>query len=553
MKIQEFKQMVSSVIYKRGEDYFLNGHVHELKQELHNQWNAIVVGTDDYKVSVQLNNAHFIISSFCDCPFDYEKVCKHQVAVFLSILEAMKQPNQQTFDLHKMLKSMKKTDIIDLVTSVTSDQPSVKELFVDQFIKKDLTMNEATALRTIRQSLSRATRKGFIEWNKTHQALEGTETVLQYVKSLFKDGKNDDHIVRLCIQVLHECAKMSHYADDSYGAIGDRMNICTEFIDRAVDNSFKKWDDQTTESMFNLIIKEMSHQESEVMNDTNMNLFKTCVKFTTSTLYRKKLESILESMIIKEENSSKTYDYIQENLRFLQLKIIIKNDGDKEIESFLTKHVHYSTIREEAIKRAFIQNNPQKVLELCLDGEKSDASFSGLVHRWTIFRYQAYKNMKRTEEMKKLALDLLLDGEYTYFGELKTIIPDDEWPKFVQHILSEFEQKKHQPNIYLEILISEKETQRLLKYCQKNNSAILTCYPHLIKECYNEVVEIFSSYIHSKTEASSNRKQYKKVCKDIKLYKKALGVQSTHELIDELTFLYQKRSALIDELSKVIK
>ena len=85
MKLSNLKAYVPGTLYTRGVDYFKQGHVKNLTEDTPNRWHALVAGTTDYDVAVNLKKDGNLSSAFCTCPFESDSLCKHEVAVCLAI------------------------------------------------------------------------------------------------------------------------------------------------------------------------------------------------------------------------------------------------------------------------------------------------------------------------------------------------------------------------------------------------------------------------------------------------------------------------------------
>ena len=83
MRLDDFENEISAVIFRRGEDYYENGLVEDLEEVAPGRWNAVVEGTTDYETEVCIKNGE-IVSWDCDCPYD-GYMCKHVVAVLLAV------------------------------------------------------------------------------------------------------------------------------------------------------------------------------------------------------------------------------------------------------------------------------------------------------------------------------------------------------------------------------------------------------------------------------------------------------------------------------------
>jgi uncharacterized Zn finger protein len=94
MSSKEFiKKLVSNKIYQRGIYYYNLGRVlqYRINKVKPNNYeiSARVSGTKKYKVNseIRLRDNSIDINSSCNCPYDWEEFCKHEVAVFYKFME----------------------------------------------------------------------------------------------------------------------------------------------------------------------------------------------------------------------------------------------------------------------------------------------------------------------------------------------------------------------------------------------------------------------------------------------------------------------------------
>ncbi|WP_019947412.1 SWIM zinc finger family protein [Hymenobacter aerophilus] len=77
--------------FSKGRAYFEEGAVHRLRYRPDDQeYTAIVSGSDEYDVQIGLDTDDGP-SFWCNCPYNYEGICKHCVAVGLAVLERQEQ------------------------------------------------------------------------------------------------------------------------------------------------------------------------------------------------------------------------------------------------------------------------------------------------------------------------------------------------------------------------------------------------------------------------------------------------------------------------------
>lgn len=82
--LNEFEQLIDETILKRGLAYFKGGAITDFSKISNGEYEAIVSGTEDYTVQLEVEN-NTIIEHNCDCPYDMGTVCKHVVAVIFHL------------------------------------------------------------------------------------------------------------------------------------------------------------------------------------------------------------------------------------------------------------------------------------------------------------------------------------------------------------------------------------------------------------------------------------------------------------------------------------
>ena len=78
------KSLATATSYSRGEDYFQEGNVGKIIRD-GNRFTAKVYGSYTYKVKLTLEAGGVRLK--CNCPYDFEGICKHRVALGLAVLE----------------------------------------------------------------------------------------------------------------------------------------------------------------------------------------------------------------------------------------------------------------------------------------------------------------------------------------------------------------------------------------------------------------------------------------------------------------------------------
>lgn len=552
MNLSSLERFVPAKLYNRGVDYFERDYVQGLKEEAPNHWYARVEGTDLYHVSVYVNNSGTILSSSCTCPFDSDSLCKHEVAVCLAISHYIEENGSAEIvevDVLQQLKSLKKTELLELLKELVEQQPAVKTYLTTKFSVAG-GMDEATARRIIRKAAARGIRRGFIEWDETNEAVEGAWEVYDYTSEL-NPQQDGEKMIRLYLVVAKECSVLLEIADDSSGVIGNVISVSLDSIGEVMEDWSEELDDSTADRMLELIASHMMYHLEQDMTDAPSSLVYSVMQWCERVGASKKIYDFIENIVTSEAIKNKTYGYEAERLRLNQLEILRQQKDGQALEAFIKEHHQYPAIRKAEVQRAMKEQDFEGAIRLCEAYEQLDANLPGLVDDWKMLRFEAYEKVGRESDMIDLAFDLAASGKEEYYQLLKEVVPAEAWPETVESLLSQLGGGYWQQTLYVNILINEGMTEKLLDHCRSNLHEIETLYPHLIEQHPHEVNEVFISYIYHLIQSANGRKQYKGACSKIKKFKKALGAEAAASLIEEIKFTYPKRPALLDELAKI--
>ena len=81
---QSLRQLANANSYRRGQSYYDDGSVTKLRRE-GNTFHAVVRGSRGYRTALRLAGAGPEFT--CNCPYDFDGICKHCVALGLAVLD----------------------------------------------------------------------------------------------------------------------------------------------------------------------------------------------------------------------------------------------------------------------------------------------------------------------------------------------------------------------------------------------------------------------------------------------------------------------------------
>ncbi|NHM31686.1 SWIM zinc finger family protein [Neobacillus terrae] len=555
MNIYNFSQEINKTILDRGYTYFEEGYIKETYKKGHNEYYFNIEGTEDYEVVVQIGDNGEILYSYCDCPFDSGPICKHQVAAYfelLTLLDAshnskpkVKSIKRPTID--EVLNNLSKEELVSIILEITDDNDTLKSSLIVRYSKgdaKDEFENRKKLIDSIVRKYYRKER--FIHYREVSSFVREMETILEKIEN------TEDVFLALDIAFLflEKSIGAFQFADDSGGDIGFLVRETIAVIEETVNRSKEK-DFHQQELVFNTLLKQIDKKYFEGWEDYEIQLLGICAEFAHVPVLRNELRTKIDSLIDQKSSNQYSKYGIEELLQIL-FNIIEKYGAEEEAEQFINEHLNFTSFRERLINKFIQEKNFSKVIELAEEGEKKDTQLAGLVSKWKKLRYLAYKGLSLKAEQEKLAKELFFKGDFEYYKELKELAEGDK-SVFYSSLKNEMRKERDWriSDMFRRLIEEENDLDEIMEFVRRNPERIETYAEMLLDQRKEEVIEIYKDNVKSSAKSSSNRKEYKVVCRKIKEYKKIAGKQNQTDLINELRTMYLKRPAFIDELGKI--
>lgn len=559
MKLSNFEEYFEDIILERGFAYYSNHRITAIKKIAEGHFVAEVEGSEHYTVEAVLGRGEEILRLSCDCPYVDGPFCKHQAAVLYALRNEEKKPGAEKNggaginsgrrqDIATLLSSLAKEELINIVRKHLQQYPELEQqlLFEYAAVEQETT----AAKKLIKYHIRKATHRGFIDWDKASEAMEGAWQVLAKADRHLKEG-NPVKAVKLALTVLSSVVEVLAYCDDSSGSVGTVIGVGIKTINASAQVIAEKSTPAEQEQIFQMIFGEALAPRYDDWLDWRWDLLQACTALCTSAARREKLERVLEAALDKITKKRYPSSHEIQRIKLLQLAIIERCDSRQKAEAFIKENIGYSEFREKAVVAALREGRYETAISLCLEGEEADHDRPGLRNKWREYRYLAYEKAGDLENQRQLALRFVLIGHFEYYRKLKKLYEPHEWPPVVDSIIAHFQKMPYTPAVYSKILIEERLTERLLEYCRSNVSEIEDLYPHLIDEYRHEVEQLFAAHIREEAARSGSRLHYRQVCSSIRRYKKLFGEEKAAQIVLELKNRYRRRPAFIDEISRI--
>ncbi|MFC5604300.1 SWIM zinc finger family protein [Sporosarcina koreensis] len=545
MNLYDFEEAVSSTIVDRGFEYYEAGFVAELARVGNRRYTAVVKGADMYEIAVELDEEGNILSSYCDCPYIMGMVCKHEVAVYYELIDRLKDedfPKEASeLDLKVILENLSKEKLVDILIDLAENDPVLHNgLLFNYSVYDDVKWEIDRCKRLVDAIIEKYSgRDGFITYKNVGDFTEELTGVLHKTERL-NDPLISFEIARM---LLSEGMKAFQYADDSNGDIGYLIDVTIKKMS-AIAHETLEWNEQT--ELLDKLIHLSKSDIFEGWDDFRIDVLAICMEFAGNEQMRKRLMNELETMI--EDSSANDYGrYANERIHNLMYDIIESYGTTEEARQFLQENLNYPTFRKRLMQYEMKAGNFENVLALASEGERLDKDYRGLVARWKKWRYKAYRHLKSIEEQMKIGRELLIEGEFEFYWELKDLVSEKK--AFYEEMKQELAVKNKL--MFVKLIEAENDVDSILEYVRENPSLVEHYWKYLVGSHKEEAIRLFEYKVKVAAENSFNRKEYIQVCQLLKRFGKLAGREVQMKVAGELEQTYKNRPAFLDELAKL--
>lgn len=530
MQIHDFENYISTTIVSRGRKYFRDGHVYTLEQLSPTAWRAEVDGSDDYFVFVELVEKE-IVQSVCTCPFDGPS-CKHEVAVYLEIREALKK--KRKFSLPAAIRTKTKEDILTLLEQMVNDFPALESYVTEKKLKAEAKIwTVQDAEKIIYKHVNRYTNyTGYIDEDAGELPFEGFYKVLEYAQTVIET--NPVEAVTLALYCRDEATDLYEQCEEwLFDELLSQIDEASYAIIDSVDKEGAAMD--VTLYLITELrrVTESGDDESVILN--------MLIELSPLAQSREMIEQMLETLSLTEDE--------KENYVF---QLLVAAGTDEEVASYYTKEPLQASLRTQIIDAAVDRGHIEAALTLCANG--IDASDVSVHHKKLWLRKAFYLNnqLGNVGAQRFIAFELAVKGDSEDFTRLKSLYTKDAelWADVLENYLQTLEEDRL-PWHYISVLVEEKQWERLLRYCQLEPKNALSYAAELKPHYELEVMMLVAGYVLEKARRLNTRAQYRELAMELQRYAEKGYHEQAMELKGSLMTAYAKKRAFLEELAIV--
>lgn len=561
--LKEFEQYTDEIILQRGLEYYEDGQVNEPEELSLGVFNAIVEGTLDYTVEVNIHNEKIVYFN-CDCPYDLGPVCKHIVAVLYYLREEIfkvktkssiskksgkkKSTPQKNFtnQVNELLKKISHKELKQFILEKVEHNPPFRNIFLSAFSYLNNQESKELYINQVKSILRNASaRDGFIDWSAARQVDREVSELLDSAQNQY-ETKNYKSAIFICTAVMEQMTEALQYADDSNGDIRGNIEIALEILYKMIQEKLPE------EIRIQLFEYCLSTYESHIFSGWDWHLGMLEIASEIS-----KTNGEAQGILSQIEKTPGT-EYEKEVLQSLKYDLLKKIKGEKEADSYLEQNISNPLLRREALKKAIQSKEYEKAISIAHDGINHDLiNKPGLVMEWHDWLLKIAQIQKDKEKVIEYSRFLFIDNfrhEQDYYQLLKKNVQPEKWNSFVEEMIKEIVGKKRWLDFDLiaGIYVKEEWWGRLLELIKKNPSLnVIENYERYLSKDYpSELVKLYSDATIKYLKNNVGRKHYQIICKFLRRIIKLGAREKSDELIAGFRLEYPKRRALIEELDR---
>lgn len=406
------------------------------------------------------------------------------------------------------------------------------------------------AKMTINASIKCNTVRGYIGWHSCDNICMDMHDVLDMCEEVFKQERYAE-VLEVATYVLVSGVKLASYADSSSGMLTDVVMCAFEVIDLCTQ-AIAKLDTTVRNQALSLLIKESKKKTFDSWTDWRYELLEKAICLCDEKMAAK-LEKVLD-VFLEDSKNDYVPEYARQEDAVLRYKLHRHLKGAEAVKDELYANLHIREMRVIAIKDALETKDYNEAEKLCIEQiKKNEGYYRRSPNDWNNILFDVYVAAGHIEKQLKQAKKILFLGNQEFWDILKHLYQSQNaWDEQKPILLKELGQSKYTV-CYRSVLVEENEKELLLNAVTENSYDLFYYAQFLVKDYPNEIYELCTGYIREKCAQATDRRSYKKVCKDLLQLIKWKGNATARMLVDEFKETYPRRTALLDELQKVEK
>jgi uncharacterized Zn finger protein len=573
--LQDFDAHIPLKILQRGYTYYNDQAIASLVATAAGHWEALVAGTADYAVKIELDGKE-VQSWSCDCPYEDGPVCKHVAAVLYAlrdeegILLAQHQRAEDEPDFEELLRKLTLKELREFIRHEKEGDREFGERFRLYFASKTPRVDVAKKYRDlVRQAVKRHSSRGFMDYRQTFAFRRDLEPVLRQAEKAL--DKREFQVALAIGQVLaEEVMGVLTHCDDSAGSVGGMLAQGIGILGKISQNESAglEW----LQQILAWLEKQLPDQKWFDYGDFGYDLLEVA-EAAALRLDSERFLNLLDTLLNARTGKEFRQRFFREAL--IKHKIhFLQAQGREEAAALIEANLDIVEVRRMKVQQALERQDYPQAKQLIAGGiERAEQlQHPGTVRQWEEVLLQIAQAEGDLEGVRFWAKRFAFGRTFNkqYYELWKSTYPAEHWPEVIeQHIQSiiaeqqgkerkfDWDDLGHALFLHLApICIQEEQWTRLLALIPENpDGGILDqVHPYLASRYPAELLALYLPVLTDMAERASDRKGYQALAAQMKRIKQDLADSHTaiDELAAELIRRYPRRPAMKEELGKLL-
>ena len=545
----DWQKMFAPWILERGKNYWEDDRVESLRQD-GNTVTAVVCGTEDYDVEIEMGRGGNVAYMSCTCPYAEEgNNCKHMAAVLFAIdADIMEQSGIQhngegatILPWQKALTGLSPEEMRQLLSELAQSDRGLQERITTLHGQVAPEVLEATWEIQLAEIPEKYTdRHDYIDYNHAYDFfLELDDFLETRLPRLLEAERITDAFTLSCM--VFETG-MEQDVDDSDGGCGILAGSCEEAWEKILNQAdFRQEQEMYAWFASHTHVPEWDYG-SEVVE-----------RFLFHRKWRAPLLEqnlhLLDAALTVESNAEYR---MKELLNWRTDTMAALGMEQPAIDRFWAQYRHLPFVREREIQRMMDEKNFDGAVRLLKESKALDNGDDFRVRNHSqklIHIYQQTGQREALREEMRFQIFSHVQQDLTYIKLYREIIPDEEWPALLDQLLC------HKTTRFLKydlLAFGEQYEQLFYSIVQEGSFRRLNQYVDIL--CLWSPEQVRDTYVRmldGVMSRSSDRGMYRETIGYLQRVRQfPNGVETAKHLADSWRGQFGRRKAMLDELRK---
>lgn len=550
MNLNNFNRIVNPVIIQRG------ALIHEEErfsdfEKCGDTYTMTAHGTEDYEVSVTVENDGNVVDFDCDCPYHQGPVCKHVVALLFTIIE--KRGSRQD-DALSDIEDPRLEDRIEKIVA-SFDRKTLETLLVDQARRSPELFKHLTyhydehdntaklAKATVREAVR------FVEENDGMMDYEGYEEdpwdmAYPLIDEVFENAVEAPTLLKsaqLFNAVIEACM--------------ESVSVSSDFVSVVLDDAVMKFRELLVTREHDSAARCACYEEMERFH----------LEHEEELLEATSGQYLIAMAMAGCEKSEAGFHEI-----LTGLEQEYRDDEQLKTRIEVAKYHHLSRFHDDKTTRAYLYGrlDNAELLKHTYAWAMEDEDFTMAVrcaermvqNEGTSWKRQACETLLidalrasgEHERAKRILKAHTLNGKETAFEMYESYFEGDALEREIDELLKELHPRNEASKQFIRIAERHRRYEALMTYVERHPHAVVPALRVLPERYIDRVYAVFERLVLKIASGADDRGHYRSIAKMLKDARKALGTR-VDGLAGQLMSIYPRKRALRDELQKALR